>query len=212
MSRNRTGHSSARSSLVSLMPRRYYHDFYVLHPPFDSWRALSGALIFRTNQLSAGRGTMALGSIMLQLIADQEIDQHVSNVPEFFAEVFEFLSLGTVTVREIAMEKAGGVWGPPLVRTGLTSRPPVLRPCGCCFRPTRKSYSYSRRRMSLRRKSPAPGWQFWKSEIPGTHLPTRIYRLLTIADIWRTSPNHRGRTPRDQQARVTGRAPLRPLL
>jgi hypothetical protein len=56
---------------------------------------------------------MALGSIMLQLVADQENDQHVSNVPEFFAEVFEFLSLGTVTIREIAMEKAGGVWAPP---------------------------------------------------------------------------------------------------
>ena len=54
---------------------------------------------------------MALGSIMLQLVADQEIDQEVSSVGEFFAEVFEFLSLGTVTVREISMEKIGGVYG-----------------------------------------------------------------------------------------------------
>lgn len=54
---------------------------------------------------------MALGSIMLQLVADQELDQDVSTVEPFFAEVFQFLSLGTVTVREIAMEKMGGVAG-----------------------------------------------------------------------------------------------------
>ena len=54
---------------------------------------------------------MALGSITLQLVADQQLDQDVSVVEPFFAEVFEFLSLGTVTVREIAMEKMGGVAG-----------------------------------------------------------------------------------------------------
>jgi len=54
---------------------------------------------------------MALGSIMLQLDAFQQLDQDVSTVEPFFAEVFEFLSLGTVTVREISMEKEGGVAG-----------------------------------------------------------------------------------------------------
>ncbi len=54
---------------------------------------------------------MALGSTMLQLSVLQELDQDVSTVGEFFAEVFEFLSLGTVTVREIALEKTGGVQG-----------------------------------------------------------------------------------------------------
>jgi len=48
---------------------------------------------------------------MLQLVADQQLDQEVSTVEPFFAEVFEFLSLGTVTVREISMEKMGGVAG-----------------------------------------------------------------------------------------------------
>ena len=54
---------------------------------------------------------MVLGSTMLQLSVLQELDQDVSTVGEFFAEVFEFLSLGTVTVREIALEKTGGVQG-----------------------------------------------------------------------------------------------------
>ncbi len=54
---------------------------------------------------------MALGSTMLQLSVLQELDQDVSTVGEFFAEVFEFLSLGTVTVREITVEKTGGVQG-----------------------------------------------------------------------------------------------------
>jgi hypothetical protein len=48
---------------------------------------------------------------MLQLVADQEIDQEVSTIDPFFAEVFEFLSLGTVTVREIAIQKIGGIAG-----------------------------------------------------------------------------------------------------
>jgi hypothetical protein len=54
---------------------------------------------------------MALGSQMLQLSVIQEIDEDVQIVAPFFAEVFEFLSLGTVTVREIALEKTGGVQG-----------------------------------------------------------------------------------------------------
>jgi hypothetical protein len=54
---------------------------------------------------------MALGSIMLQLVADQELDAEVSEVAPFFAEVFEFLSLGKVTVREVSMEKMGGIYG-----------------------------------------------------------------------------------------------------
>jgi hypothetical protein len=54
---------------------------------------------------------MALGSTMLQLSVIQEFDEMVSEVEPFFAEVFELLTLGTVTVREIAMEKMGGVAG-----------------------------------------------------------------------------------------------------
>jgi hypothetical protein len=54
---------------------------------------------------------MALGSTMLQLSVIQELDHDVSIVAPFFAEVFEFLDLGTVTVREIALEKTGGVQG-----------------------------------------------------------------------------------------------------
>jgi len=54
---------------------------------------------------------MALGSTMLQFSVIQELDQQVSTVGDFFAEVFEFLTLGTVTVREITLEKEGGVWG-----------------------------------------------------------------------------------------------------
>jgi hypothetical protein len=54
---------------------------------------------------------MALGSTMLQLSVLQELDQDVATVEPFFAEVFEFLTIGTVTVREIAMEKTGGVQG-----------------------------------------------------------------------------------------------------
>jgi hypothetical protein len=54
---------------------------------------------------------MALGSTMLQLSVLQELDQDVQVVGPFFAEVFEFLTLGTVTVREIALEKTGGVQG-----------------------------------------------------------------------------------------------------
>ena len=54
---------------------------------------------------------MALGSTMLQLSVLQELDQTISTVEPFFAEVFEFLTLGRVTVREIALEKTGGVQG-----------------------------------------------------------------------------------------------------
>jgi hypothetical protein len=54
---------------------------------------------------------MALGSTMLQLVVDQQLAQDVSTVAPLFAEVFELLSLGTVTVREISMERLGGVYG-----------------------------------------------------------------------------------------------------
>lgn len=54
---------------------------------------------------------MALGSTMLQLVVDQQLAAEVSSVGEIFAETFEILSLGTVTVREIALEKMGGVAG-----------------------------------------------------------------------------------------------------
>jgi len=48
---------------------------------------------------------MALGPKMLQLTIDQYLAQDVSTVGEVFAEVFEFLDSGTVTVREIAVQK-----------------------------------------------------------------------------------------------------------
>ena len=54
---------------------------------------------------------MALGSTMLQLVVDQQLATEVSSVGQIVAEVFEILSLGTVTVREIALEKMGGVAG-----------------------------------------------------------------------------------------------------
>lgn len=54
---------------------------------------------------------MALGSTMLQFVVDQQLAQEVTSVAPILAEVFEFLSLGTVTVREIAIEKMGGVAG-----------------------------------------------------------------------------------------------------
>jgi hypothetical protein len=54
---------------------------------------------------------MALGPKMLQLTIDQYLAQDVSTVGDVFAEVFEFLDSGTVTVREIAVQKNGGVAG-----------------------------------------------------------------------------------------------------
>jgi hypothetical protein len=54
---------------------------------------------------------MALGSNMIQFTVDQQLSQEVTAVTELFAEVFEFLNLGTVTVREIAVQKMGGVAG-----------------------------------------------------------------------------------------------------
>lgn len=54
---------------------------------------------------------MALGSTMLQLVVNQQLATEVSSVGQIVAEVFEILSLGTVTVREIALEKMGGVAG-----------------------------------------------------------------------------------------------------
>jgi hypothetical protein len=54
---------------------------------------------------------MALGSNMLQLICDQQLSQEVTTIAPLFVEVFEFLNSGTVTVREIAIEKMGGVAG-----------------------------------------------------------------------------------------------------
>ena len=54
---------------------------------------------------------MALGSNMLQFIVDQQLNQEVTTITPFFAEVFQFLNSGTVTVREIAVQKMGGIQG-----------------------------------------------------------------------------------------------------
>jgi hypothetical protein len=54
---------------------------------------------------------MALGSKMLQFTIDQELDQEVSSISELFGEAFEFLDSGTVTVREIAVQRLGGIAG-----------------------------------------------------------------------------------------------------
>ncbi|HXP08285.1 MAG TPA: hypothetical protein VN828_07300 [Acidobacteriaceae bacterium] len=54
---------------------------------------------------------MALGSNMLQFVVDQQLSQEVTTITPVFAEVFEFLNSGTVTVREIAVQKMGGVAG-----------------------------------------------------------------------------------------------------
>lgn len=54
---------------------------------------------------------MAVTNLMLQVEAQQEFDVDVSTVPHVMAEVFEFLNGGTVTVREVAVEKMGGIAG-----------------------------------------------------------------------------------------------------
>ena len=54
---------------------------------------------------------MAIGSNMLQFIVDQQLSQEVTTIVPVFAEVFEFLNSGTVTVREITVQKMGGVAG-----------------------------------------------------------------------------------------------------
>jgi hypothetical protein len=54
---------------------------------------------------------MAVGSKMLQFICDQQLSQEVTTITPLIAEVFEFLDSGTITVREIAVQKEGGVAG-----------------------------------------------------------------------------------------------------
>jgi hypothetical protein len=54
---------------------------------------------------------VALGSKMLQLTVDQQLSQEVTTISPLFAEAFEFLDSGTVTVREIAVQRMGGVAG-----------------------------------------------------------------------------------------------------
>jgi hypothetical protein len=52
---------------------------------------------------------MARGSIMLQLEVTQVLDVSVTSVAPIFVQAFELLSAGRTTVREIAMEKIGGI-------------------------------------------------------------------------------------------------------
>lgn len=54
---------------------------------------------------------MAITSLMLQVEADQETSTDVSSIPPILAEVFDFLQGGTLTVREITVQKTGGVFG-----------------------------------------------------------------------------------------------------
>lgn len=52
---------------------------------------------------------MAKGSIMLQVDILQEIDGPVTSIPPITVKVFDFLSFGKTTVREITAEKTGGI-------------------------------------------------------------------------------------------------------
>ena len=52
---------------------------------------------------------MAKGSIMLQVDVLQEIDEPVTSIPPITVRVFDFLSFGKTTVREITAEKTGGI-------------------------------------------------------------------------------------------------------
>lgn len=52
---------------------------------------------------------MAKGSLMLQIDILQEIDEAVTSIPPLSVSVFDFLSFGKTTVREITAQKTGGV-------------------------------------------------------------------------------------------------------
>ena len=55
---------------------------------------------------------MAVTSMMIQVEVEQEQDTEVASIPEVVAEAFIiFLNGGTITVTEIAVQKAGGVFG-----------------------------------------------------------------------------------------------------
>jgi hypothetical protein len=55
--------------------------------------------------------TVALVSKMLQFTIDQQLSQDVATIGPLFGEAFEFLNSGTVTVREIAVQRLGGIAG-----------------------------------------------------------------------------------------------------
>ena len=52
---------------------------------------------------------MAKGSIMLQVDVIQEIEGPVTSIPPITVKVFDFLSFGKSTVREISAQKIGGI-------------------------------------------------------------------------------------------------------
>lgn len=54
---------------------------------------------------------MAPVSKMLQFTIDQQLSQDVATIGPLFGEAFEFLNSGTVTVREIAVQRLGGIAG-----------------------------------------------------------------------------------------------------
>ncbi len=54
---------------------------------------------------------MALKNLMLQVVVDQQNSAEISSVPELLVETFDFLQGGTITVREITVQKMGGVFG-----------------------------------------------------------------------------------------------------
>jgi len=67
---------------------------------------------------------MAKGSIMLQVDVLQEIGGPVTSIPPVTLKVFDFLSFGKTTVREITAEKAGGiVAGAANISVGYSSVP-----------------------------------------------------------------------------------------
>ena|SRR5215475_3425231 len=69
---------------------------------------------------------MATGSTMLQAEVIQEIDENVTSIPPIVVRVFEFLSFGQTTVREISAEKVGGILASAGTALGLSSTPYVI--------------------------------------------------------------------------------------
>jgi hypothetical protein len=65
-----------------------------------------------------------MASTMLQVDIVQENDEIVTSVPPIVVRVFEFLSFGQTTVREISAEKEGGILaGASATSVGFSSIP-----------------------------------------------------------------------------------------
>jgi hypothetical protein len=66
---------------------------------------------------------MAKGSIMLQVDVLQEIGGPVTSIPPITVTIFDFLSFGKTTVREITAEKTGGIIGGAGTTIGFSGTP-----------------------------------------------------------------------------------------